>query len=390
MLYAGSVDAALMSAHSIGGTRSRCSKAYPNAARGQSIAFEIDCFLAGSNGKIALVDRLQNMKVFVQVAQHASFAAAARNLRISSASASKHVAALESEIGTRLFDRTTRRVGLTEAGRVYLERCIECLQALEDADASVSELARQPKGSLRVTAPIDFGEHLMPVLADVMTANPHLAVNLALTNRVVDMVEEGIDVGVRVAGALDGRYVARPLARTRLAIFGAPAYLEKFGRPQRPEDLTSHQNLVFAEPRPRDDLVFSRNGRQVRVKLSAMLTSNSAAALQIALHRGLGLLMIPSFVAYRDVMAGTIEPVLGDWTLPDLHVFAVYPHRRLLSPKVKVFVEALRAAFGDGSRDPWWPTNRPVGRRRPRRGKASTSHRTSPALSSLGDRRKRE
>lgn len=300
------------------------------------------------------MDHEENMKVFVQVAQQASFAAAARKLRISTASASKRVAALEARIGARLFDRTTRRVGLTEAGRVYLERCVECLQALEDADASVSDLTKTPKGGLRVTAPIDFGEHLMPVLAHVMNLHPNLVVDLQLTNRVVDMVEEGIDVGVRVAGALDGHYVARPLARTQLAIFAAPSYLAKHGRPERPEDLARHKNIVFTEPKPRDELLFSRNGREVRVKVRPTLTGNHAAALQIAVRSGVGLAMMPSFVAAGDLAAGSIEPVLNDWTLPNLHVFAVYPHRRFLSPKVKVVVEALRSAFGDGSRDPWW------------------------------------
>ncbi|HEX6999144.1 MAG TPA: LysR family transcriptional regulator [Gammaproteobacteria bacterium] len=301
------------------------------------------------------MDHVRNMKVFVQVAQHASFAAAARELRMSTASVSKNVAALEAHIGARLFDRTTRRVGLTEAGRVYFERCVECLQALEDAEASVSELAKTPKGSLRVTAPIDFGQHLMPVVADVMDAYPNLVVDVRLTNRVVDMVEEGVDVGVRVAAALDGHYVGRPLARTRMAIFGAPAYFAKHGRPEHPDDLARHKHLVFTEPRPRDELVFTRNGRQVRVKLSPTLTSNHAAAIMTALHRGVGLSMMPSFVAAADLASGSIEPVLTDWSLRELHVFAVYPHRRFLSPKVKVFVEALRAAFGDGSTDPWWP-----------------------------------
>ena len=307
------------------------------------------------------------MRVFVQVAQHASFAAAARKLRISTAAVSKRVAALEARLGARLFDRTTRRVGLTEAGRVYLDRCVECLHALEDADASVSELTKTPQGSLRVTAPIDFGEHLMPVLADVMNAHPSLVVDVRLTNRVVDMVEEGIDVGVRVAGSLDGHYVARPLARTGLGIFAAPAYLARHGRPERPEDLERHKNVVFTEPRPRDDLVFTRAGRTVRVKVRATLTGNHAAALQIAVHKGVGLAMMPSFVAARDLEAGSIEAVLTDWSLPNLHVFAVYPHRRLLSPKVRVVVDALRAAFGDGSRDPWWPVQEPPSRNPPKR-----------------------
>ena len=114
-------------------------------------------------------------------------------------------------------------------------------------------------------------------------------------------------------------------------------------------------HLVFTEPRPRDELVFTKNGRNVHVKLSAALTSNYAAAIRIALHKGVGLTMMPSFVAGQDLASGRIEPVLTDWRLPELHVFAVYPHRRFVSPKVKVLVEALRAAFGDGTRDPWWP-----------------------------------
>jgi DNA-binding transcriptional LysR family regulator len=300
------------------------------------------------------MDHVQNMRVFVHVAQLSSFAAAARQLRLSTASASKHVAALERRVGTRLFDRTTRHVRLTESGRIYYERCLECLQAIEDADASIGELAKNPKGLLRITAPIDFGDHLMPVVADVLTAHPDLGVDVRLTNRVVDMVEEGVDLAVRVAGTLDGNYVARPLARTRLGIFGAPAYFEKHGWPQRPEDLERHRHLVFTEPKPRDELLFSRNGEQVRIKIPAALTSNNAAAIQVAVRLGAGLTMIPSFVAARDLATGAILPTLLDWRLPDLHVFAVYPHRRFLSPKVKVLVEALRERFGDGSRDPWW------------------------------------
>ncbi|MCC6473628.1 MAG: LysR family transcriptional regulator [Burkholderiales bacterium] len=301
------------------------------------------------------MDRLQGMKVFVQVAHHAGFAAAARELRMSTAAVSKHVTALEARLGTRLFDRTTRHVGLTEAGRVYLDRCVECLQALEDADASVGELAGEPRGLLRVTAPVDFCGCLMPVLVDLMNAQPHVLVDLRLSNRVVDLVEEGVDVAVRAAGSLDGRYVARPIARTRLAMFGAPSYFARHGRPSQPEDLPSHRGIVFVEPRPRDDLVFARDGREVRVKLNAAMTSNSGDAVQNALRAGVGLALAPSFLVREDLVAGRIEPVLLDWSLPEYRLFAVYPHRRLLSPKVAVFLEALRAHFGDGSRDPWWP-----------------------------------
>ena len=179
---------------------------------------------------------------------------------VSTATVSKHVSALERELRTRLFDRTTRRVALTEAGRIYLERCLEALHALEDADASVGELAKDPHGVLRVTAPIDFGDHLTDAISDVMNAHPDLAVDLRLSNRVVDMVEEGVDVGIRIAQSLDGRYVARPLARARFCIYASPEYLAKHGRPRRPEDLASHRSLVFAEPKLLDNLVFARAG----------------------------------------------------------------------------------------------------------------------------------
>lgn len=295
------------------------------------------------------------MQVFVRVAQHMGFAAAARDLQLSPAAVSKHVNALESSIGTRLFDRTTRRVGLTEAGRVYLERCLECLNALEDADASMRDLAKAPTGLLRVTAPIDFGESLLPVVTGVMNAQPDIVVDLRLSNRVMDMVEEGVDVGVRIAQSLDGRYVARPLARSRLAMFGAPEYFRRHGRPRKPEDLSSHRGIVFTEPRPMQELVFARGRSKVRVKVTAVMMSNNGEALMAAARQGVGLALAPSFLARKDIEAGRIEPVLLDWSLPEYVVFAVYPHRRFVSPKVRVFLEALTASFGDGTRDPWWP-----------------------------------
>lgn len=301
------------------------------------------------------MDRLQSMQVFVRVAQHMGFATAARDLQMSPAAVTRHVNALETSIGTRLFDRTTRRVGLTEAGRVYLERCLECLHALDDADASMSELAKAPMGLLRVTAPIDFGGSLDPVVTRVMNAHPNIVMDVRLSNRVMDMVAEGIDVGVRVAHSLDGQYIARPLARSRMVIFGVPEYFRRHGRPRSPEELSSHRNLVFAEPRPMNELTFARSGREVHVKLNAVMTTNSGETLMAAAREAIGLAVVPSFLARTDLKAGLIEPLLLDWSLPEYLVFAVYPHRRFLSPKVKVFVEALRAHFGDGTRDPWWP-----------------------------------
>jgi DNA-binding transcriptional LysR family regulator len=321
------------------------------------------------------VDVLQSMKIFAQVAQRSSFAAAARELRMSPGAVTKHVAALEDRLGTRLFDRTTRRVGMTEAGHLYLERCQECLQAVDDADASVNLLAKEGRGVLRVTAPVDFGQVLSPVLAEFMERNPGVILDLRLSNRSVDLVEEGIDVAVRVARSLDGQYVARPLALSRLGVWAAPAYLRKYGRPRVPEDLATHRHLVFAEPRPLDEWTFERDGQQRRIKLAPVMTSNNGEALRLAAQRGVGLAIAPSFMTGAELAAGLLEPVLQDWSLPAFRVVALYPHRRFVSAKVRVFVEALRAAFGDGTVDPWWVAPPPaapvpVGSRRGRRARS--------------------
>lgn len=300
------------------------------------------------------MDKLQAMKVFVRVAQRSSFAAAGRDLTMSPAAVTKHVAALEARVGARLFDRTTRAVALTEPGRMYMERCIECLQAFEDADASIGELSKEPKGVLRVAAPVDLGNELAPIVARLMNEHPQIRAELQLSNRPVDLVEEGIDVAVRVAASLDGRYVARPVALTRVGVFASPAYLRAQGHPRTPEELTQHRALVFLEPRPRDEWVFERNERSVRVKFNAFMTSNFGAALSVACAAGAGLLVAPSFVTCTDLAGGRLELVLSDWkVLPELRVYAIYPHRRFLAPKVKAFVEALAAAYGDGTKDPW-------------------------------------
>jgi len=310
------------------------------------------------------------MKVFVRVAQRGGFASAARELVMSPAAVTKHIAALESRVRARLFDRTTRSVSLTEAGRLYLERCLECLQAFEDADASVNQLGDKPGGLLRLTAPVDAGATVVSALSRYMKSYADVTVDLQLSNRAVDLVDEGFDIALRIAPSLTGQYVARPLAVTRIAILGAPGYLRRHGRPARPEDLATHRTMIFTEPRPRDEWVLQRGREQVRVRLKPAMLSNNGRALQEAGRAGVGLLMMPSIAAVDDVVAG-MEPVLVDWAvLPELRLYALYPHRRFLSAKVRLLVETLRSELGDPEADPWWPAvvGRPATRRARARG----------------------
>lgn len=302
------------------------------------------------------MDALETMKVFARVAQRGGFARAARELQMSAPAVTKHVAALEARVGVRLLDRTTRRVALTEAGRVYLGHCLECLQSFDDADASVSELAKEPRGLLRVAGPIDIQGPIARATARVMSAHPNLAVDLQLSNRTFDLVEHGIDVAVRGGTSLDGRYVARPLCRTTLKLLAAPAYLSRYGRPKTPFELTRHRHVVFAEPKPMTEFSFSKNGRRVSIHVDPVMTANGGESLRVGLLMGIGMGALPTFMIRGAVSSGELEPVLSDWK--SLYVgrfYALYPHRRFVSPKVRVFVEALRTEFGDAERDPWWP-----------------------------------
>jgi DNA-binding transcriptional LysR family regulator len=299
------------------------------------------------------MDAVDGMRVFVRVAQRSGFAVAARELRLSPAAVTKHVAALEARLGARLLERTTRRVALTEAGRVYLERCQECLQAFDDADAAMSQLSVAPQGMLRISAPVDLQAALSPVIARYMQANPHVVVDLRLSNRSIDLVDEGFDLAIRVAPALDGRYVARLLAEAPLGVFASPAYLREHGRPKRPADLARHRYLAFVEPRPMETLVFERKGRQVKVDVKPVALANIGSHLIEMALAGLGVMGGPGFLMRRAVESGTLEHVLADWdVLPRMRLWALYPHRRFLPAKVRLFVELLRetAAAGDG-----WP-----------------------------------
>ena len=192
------------------------------------------------------MDSLHMMRVFVKVAQRSGFAAAARDLRMSRASVTKHVAAVESRVGARLLDRTTRSVRMTEAGRIYLERCLECLQTFDDAEAAVGGLTTEPRGLLRVAAPFDFGRELRPLISSFMKSYPAIALEVRLSNRTLDMVDEGIDVYLRITNSLGADSIARPLALTRMAVWGSRAYFRRHGRPKRPSDLADHPNAIVA------------------------------------------------------------------------------------------------------------------------------------------------
>jgi DNA-binding transcriptional LysR family regulator len=305
------------------------------------------------------MDQLRMMRVFVRVAQRSGFSAAAEDLGMSRAAVTKHVSAVESRLGVRLLDRTTRSVSMTEAGRIYLERCLECLQSFEDSEAAVSTLAAEPRGLLRVAGPYDFNRHLSTILARFMRAHPGIEIDLRLSNRTLHMVDEGIDVYLRITNSLDADSIARLVAITRFGVWGARGYFRSRRRPRTPADLREHRFAVFNEPPLLDEWILERSGRRVRVALRPAIATNSGEAMVAAVIGGAALGVIPSFLLPPN-HTELIEPVLLDWSAGHRGVYVVYPHRRFVPSKVRAFVDFIKNEFGAAAVDPWWPAAIPV------------------------------
>lgn len=326
------------------------------------------------------MDTLTSMRAFVRVVDLSGFAAAARSLGMSPAMVTKHVAHLERRLRVSLLTRTTRRVSPTEAGARYHARCVEVLRAVDEADGVAGRQAEAPSGTLRVTAPSELGDrHVAPLVAPLLASWPELSIDLRFTNRVIDLVEEGIDVAIRVAPRLDTALAGRQLATSRMLPVASPDYLRRHGTPKRPQDLRRHVALRFALGSYRS-WPFVRGGVTVAVEPEVRLESISSEALRRAACDGAGIALLPTFVAGDDLAAGTLVPLLTDWHAGVLGVHAVYPQRRYHPARLRVFIDALLARLGsDPLADPFWnaprlnrgrargPAPAPATRRRPAR-----------------------
>ncbi len=303
------------------------------------------------------MDRLAMMEAFVRVAELRSFSGAAQRLRRSKSLVSRQVAALEGELGVRLLHRTTRALTLTEAGHGYLTRAAAILADVEEADRCVTELQAAPRGHLRVDAPTSFGVlHLVPAITGFFCRYPEIDIDLSLTDRFIDLVDEGVDVAIRIGRLADSSLVARRIAPARRVICGSPGYLEAFGLPRTPDDLKQHRCLAYTNMTTAQDWpLVAADGRPWPVDIAGRLRSNNGDALRAAALRGIGLVSLPSFIVGADIQAGTLVSVLGDYLNQDMAIHAVYPHSRHLSPKVRAFVDFLVEQIGP---DPYWDASR--------------------------------
>ena len=285
------------------------------------------------------MDKLRAMEVFVRIVEAGSLTAAADLLNMSVPSVVRSLAALEREVGVRLMNRTTRRSSLSDEGREYYERCRRVLAEVEAADAALSARRVEPKGRLRLTAPVTSGRiHIAPVVTDFIAKYPGVEVELILLDRVVDLVEEGIDAGVRIAQLAESSLVAVRVGETRRVVCAAPGYLKKAGQPKKPADLSSHGCVVFTGLAANSEWSFGGKP-PLRVPIRALLRTNQLDVALEACLKGLGCGQFLCYQVEELFTARKLKRVLAEFEPPPLPIQIVYPHARLLSPNVRAFVD---------------------------------------------------
>ncbi|AZC61933.1 LysR family transcriptional regulator [Pseudomonas chlororaphis] len=296
-----------------------------------------------------MVDRLTSMEAFVAAAESGSYARAATRLGLSPQMVAKHVAALEQRLGARLLNRTTRRQNLTELGSAYLERCKHILGEAQAADSLAQIMNATPRGKLRISAPVTFGSYsLMPFVTGFLREHPEVEIDLHLTDRYIDLVEEGYEAAFRIGPLADSSLTARPLAPYRLIACAAPAYLAAGGTPRVPADLEQHECLGYAYwSRPADNQwQFRRDGRVHEVQVRSRLQVNESKALLSAAVDGFGIVLGPADFLEPARAAGELVQLLPGYEAPSRAMHLLYRPDRQMTAKLRHFVDAAIARFG--------------------------------------------
>lgn len=295
-----------------------------------------------------MLDRFTSLKVFVRVAASGSLSAAGRDMGLSQTMVTKHVAALEARLGVTLFHRSTRRLSITEAGQNYLESVERILGEIDAADASVAADRFDPRGMLRINAPVSFGSHqIAPLLAEFAKRYPLLQVELGLNDRLVDLAEEGWDLAVRIGSLDDSSLIARRIAPCRTTLAASPSYLESYGTPETVAELSEHNCLGYTLSRATgaDRWSFGQRG-EFAVKVSGTLRANNGDALRAAAITGEGIIYQPTFIIADDIRAGTLVPLTLDQPSVELGgIYAVYLPDRNPPAKVRAFIDFLVERF---------------------------------------------
>jgi len=291
------------------------------------------------------MDRFNALATFVKVVEQGSFARAADRLSVSTSAVSRQVAELEAHLDVRLLNRTTRRLSLTEAGQAFYERCVQLLADLEETESSVRSTAVEPKGTLRVTCGVTFGErYLAPAIAEFAGLHPQVSFDVDLSDRVVDLVEEGFDLAIRIGPVGNQALVSRRIGSTQFVCCASPAYLARHPAPVTPADLEQHACLGYTYAAVTSAWTFeSRDGTRHTPRILPRHKLNNGRMLAELAAAGLGIVLEPDFIVAPEVRSGRLQRLLTDYQPPRSPIAAVYPSRRHLSAKVRSFVDFLAA-----------------------------------------------
>jgi len=286
------------------------------------------------------------MRTFARVVEAGSFAAAASQLGISRAQASKLVYRLEEHLGARLLQRTTRHLHLTETGRSYYNRIITVLSDIDEAEAETSQQQTEPRGRLRISAPVTFTpHHLVPALAEFLKSHPRIELELELTDRRVELIDEGYDLAIRIGQLQDSSLIARQLAPVHSYVLAAPSYLHRNGEPERPEDLEQHLCLPYTLSHEPAVWRFRHNGQHVSIRIRGPVHTNHGGALLTFIEQGLGIGMLPDFICEQALREGRLRTLLDKWEPQLIGIHIVYPSRRALPARTRTLIDFLGKQF---------------------------------------------
>lgn len=296
--------------------------------------------------------RFDELETFVRVVDAGSLSRAAERMGVAKSAVSRRLAALESRLGARLLNRTTRSLSLTDSGSSFYQRAVRLITDLEETEASVSSQHATLQGTLRIAAPLSFGLlHLGPAVQEFGRTHSSLRLHIDFNDRQMDLVEEGFDVAVRIARLRDSSLIARRLTRIREVVCASPEYLARHGRPRKAADLANHVALRYTNVPDAPWQYRAPDGSEGTVRVRSGIEANNGDFLRDCAIAGLGILRQPTFIVYRAIEEGHLEPLLTDHHWPEFNAYALYPSARHLSQRVRVFVDFLQARFGD---NPYW------------------------------------
>ncbi|MBF9002909.1 LysR family transcriptional regulator [Vibrio nitrifigilis] len=300
-----------------------------------------------------MFNNFPSIPIFVAVVECGSFSRAAEKLNLTKSAVSKRINHLEDELGIRLIQRTTRHISLTEAGERYYEHVSKALNFAQQGVDAVAELQGEPKGKLRITAPMSFGvRHVAPFITEFLAQYPHIELDLQLEDRMVDMVAEGYDLAIRIGHLADSNLIAKRLTDCHSVLCASPEYLKNHKVPEQPSDLMAHNCIKYTYFRGGNDWTFLREQQEFKVLPKGNMTVNNSEAIRRTLLSGLGIGQLPTFIVGKDIQAEKLVSIMNHYDLPKHAVYAVYPQRKHLPQKVRLFVDFIAKQYGTPS--PYW------------------------------------